>query len=57
MDVWFCAQQEPRLNVAVKTAAIFALLLSASRGLLPLDKDLSWMSRFFFRLPRQTVTA
>ncbi len=36
------------MNVAVKTVAIsiFALLLSASGGFLPLDKDLSWMSPF-----------
>jgi hypothetical protein len=33
--------------VAVKTEAlsIFALLLSAPGGFLPLDKDLSWMSQ------------
>src|SRR5271170_5522331 len=37
------------MNVAVKTEAlsIFALLLSASGGFLPLDKDLSWTSPKF----------
>jgi hypothetical protein len=35
------------MNVAVKTEAlsIFALLLSAPGGFLPLDKDLSWMTQ------------
>jgi hypothetical protein len=45
------------MNVAVKTEAlsIFALLLSAPGGFLPLDKDLSWTSRKF-RAHRQTET-
>jgi len=39
--------------VAVKTEAlsIFALLLSASGGFLPLDKDLSWTSPKFPEVP------
>jgi hypothetical protein len=41
--------------VAVKTEAlsIFALLLSAPGGFLPLDKDLSWMSRKWFAVWRK----
>src|SRR5271169_5233840 len=44
------------MNVTVKTVAlsIFALLLSASGGFLPLDKDLSWMTPF---RPHPTFTA
>jgi hypothetical protein len=49
MDVWFCILQEPpprgnNRELKDLEKLFHALLLSASGELLPLDKDLSWMS-------------